>query len=309
MKPEVVIDQLVYQKIMHWVNKSNYEVSGLGKVVLEGGRYRVVDVMLLPQKNGSTHTDIEGDVVGKAMYELRETPGHLNFWWHSHVNMSVFWSGTDMDTIRKIGEGGWFLSTVFNKKQEMKSSLYVNNAFVNPELFKDKAVFIDDLPTNILNAISPELLAMWDRDYETNVENVTRVFTGGSIGTTVGNGKDSTGRAWKKKKKKWDGQRELIDTRTDYICHDCGRWSCICDEDDLGPLTYQEITTAFDEGKITKDEYESLLDRWAEQSANANALTASDDAPHLVGDEEEVNRHPAAKKAGPGGNGYPGGVF
>src|SRR5687768_16700469 len=129
----VVIDQEVYQKIMHWVNKSNFEVSGLGNVILEeGGIMRVVDAIMLPQKNGHTHTDIEGEDAAKAMYLLRNAPGDLKFWWHTHVDMDVFWSGTDRDTIRKIGAGGWFLSTVFNKKNQTRSAYYSVDGTVTP---------------------------------------------------------------------------------------------------------------------------------------------------------------------------------
>lgn len=57
--------------------------------------------------------------IAKAMYETRDDEGMFNFWWHSHVNMGVFWSGTDMDTIRQIGSQGFVVATVFNKKNEM----------------------------------------------------------------------------------------------------------------------------------------------------------------------------------------------
>lgn len=297
MKPTVVINQDVYQKIMHWVNKSNDEVSGLGKVVIENGRYRVVDAMLLPQKNGSTHTDIEGEAVGKAMYELRETEGHLNFWWHSHVNMSVFWSGTDMDTIKKIGEGGWFLSTVFNKRYEMRSALYVNNAFANPGLFADQAIFLDELDTKIVNEIADEVIAQWDREYDQNVESVRKVFHKGST-TEQTSGTDSAGRAWKKKKKKkWqEAQGELTDTRV--ICEGCLKFTCICDEDDLGPISPSEIKLAFDSDEITAEEAAMLYDRWDKMMGRAD-----DDGPTL-------NRHAPAPKAGPGANGnFPKGVY
>src|SRR5512135_244863 len=73
----VHIDRSVYQKIMHWVNKSDFEVSGLGKVILENGVLRVVEAILLSQTNTRTTTEIEPQDMGKAMFLLKDTPGML----------------------------------------------------------------------------------------------------------------------------------------------------------------------------------------------------------------------------------------
>jgi len=164
----IVIDNMVYQKIMYWINKSDYEVSGLGKITYKEGRITVIDAVLLPQKNGATHTDIEGDVVGKAMFLLKDSPGDLRWWWHSHVNMDVFWSGTDRDTIEKISAGGWFVSTVFNKRHEMRSCLSMNAPL--------PLGMIDNIPTRPIQFLDQELTKKWDDDYEKNVENLMRGY-------------------------------------------------------------------------------------------------------------------------------------
>lgn len=164
---QVILNNHVHRKIMHFVNKSNYEVSGLGTVLVEdGGILRVTEIMLLPQKNGMTHTDIEPEDVGKLMFQLKDAPGDLRFWWHSHVDMDVFWSGTDMDTIRKIGAGGWFLSTVFNKRNEMRSAFYGVDGRKTP--WGISPLFEDKLETIIAPALNAEA-AEWDAEYEKNV--------------------------------------------------------------------------------------------------------------------------------------------
>lgn len=169
-KPKVFIENEVYRKIMYWVNKSNYEVSGLGTLTVEADNtLRVRSAMLLPQKNGATHTDIEPEDVGKLMFQLRNEPGDLRFWWHSHVDMPVFWSGTDMDTIRKIGAGGWFLSTVFNKKRELRSAFYSVNGMNTP--WGLSSLFLDELETSVGPFVDP-LQEIWDAEYTKNVTNV-----------------------------------------------------------------------------------------------------------------------------------------
>lgn len=157
----VVINDEVYQKINHWIQKSPGEVSGLGKVTTEpDGTFRVIEAILVEQDNGAASTELDPTAVAKAMYELRNHPGHLNFWWHSHVNMAVFWSGTDIDTIREIGRNGWVLSTVFNKKRERLSAIYVKATDVLPE------IFINELPTTISRHLEASLVESWNKDYE-----------------------------------------------------------------------------------------------------------------------------------------------
>jgi hypothetical protein len=159
----VEIDDEVYAKIMHWIDKADGEVSGLGKVELVNGVMRVTSAILLKQENTSVTTDIDAAAVGKAMFELKDSPGQLNWWWHSHVNMDVFWSGTDLDTIHKIGQGGWFLSTVLNKKREMLSAYFQKGNGHLPPLF------IDNIPTSTQTYVTEEQTKIWDKEFSDKV--------------------------------------------------------------------------------------------------------------------------------------------
>lgn len=175
--PTLEIDDLVYQKIMHWVNKSDFEVSGLGKIVQQdNGLFVVTEAVLLPQENTATSTDIEPEDVGKLMYELRDTPGELRWWWHSHGDMDVFWSGTDRKTIEDLAAPGWFLATVFNKKEEMRSALALGAPF---------NVLVDDIDTYVWRQHSKALTDQWDQDYDTNVENKKYTMYKGAGGPRV----------------------------------------------------------------------------------------------------------------------------
>ncbi len=160
----VEIDEEVYAKIMHWIDKASGEVSGLGKVELVNGVFRVTSAILLLQENTSVTTDIDAKAVGKAMFELKDEPGQLNWWWHSHVNMDVFWSGTDLDTIHQIGQGGWFLATVLNKKREMKSAYFQKGG---PGGLP--GIFVDDLPTRTIYLFEESKIEEWNKDFEAKV--------------------------------------------------------------------------------------------------------------------------------------------
>jgi len=160
----VEIDEAVYAKIMHWIDKADGEVSGLGKIVMENGIFRVTSAILLKQENTAVSTDIDAAAVGKAMFELKDEPGHMNWWWHSHVNMDVFWSGTDMDTIHEFGNQGWVLATVLNKKREMRSCYYQKGTGFIPNLL------IDDINTRTIFLASEETFTQWDEEFTSKVD-------------------------------------------------------------------------------------------------------------------------------------------
>lgn len=166
-KPRVYIDRKVYNKIMHFVDKSDVEVSGMGKVVKGKGYFRVIDAVILPQSNGPTTTDITPEGMAKAEFLLKDQKGELNFWWHSHVNMGVFWSGTDTDTIQEIGRHGYLLATVFNKKREMRSAVHFENPFTDEAL--GTSVFLDELETYIYDGITDKDTALWNAEYDKNI--------------------------------------------------------------------------------------------------------------------------------------------
>jgi len=178
----IEIDPMVYQKVMHWVNKSDFEVSGMGTIIHDKERnvLRVIDAILLKQENSSAETEIEGQSIANAMFQLKDSPGTLRWWWHSHVNMSVFWSGTDMTAIKTLGGAerdrpAWFCMTVFNKDREMLSA-YVQNQPVR--------TIISDLETTIAAQLPAEVVTEWDKQYDDNVEIKQYAWTGltGKVG-------------------------------------------------------------------------------------------------------------------------------
>lgn len=161
---DIVYDALTLHKIRHWVKKAGTnEISGFGKVVLKDGVFKVVDAILLPQRNGAGHTEIEAKDVGKAEFLLKDTPGELRLWWHSHVKMSCFWSKTDTDTIAELGKHGWIIATVFNQKDEHRTCFYQGANGPAPELF------VDELPIRSQFHAPENLLNPWDKEFADNV--------------------------------------------------------------------------------------------------------------------------------------------
>lgn len=144
-KIKVNISTKAMQKIRYWVDKSPVEISGMGKITrLDSGSLLVTDVWLVEQENSSTETELNPDALGKLMYETREVEGDLSFWWHSHVNMGVFWSNTDMEAIEQLGAEGYVVATVFNKKNEKRTAYYQGEKDICP------AIFIDEIDTAVV---------------------------------------------------------------------------------------------------------------------------------------------------------------
>lgn len=177
----------VHAEIMYYVRKSSIEISGLGRVEKDSeGNMCVTKVYLLKQENAAASTDICEHAAAELLYEKREDKGDLNFWWHSHVDMGVFWSGTDMATIKQFGSKGYLLSTVFNKKGEHRTSYFQGSNGFLPELF------IDAIATEFTYLPTKAQQDTWEKEYEAKCTRKTY------------NSWTSGGRRWNSKTGKWE---------------------------------------------------------------------------------------------------------
>jgi len=179
----IIIDETVYRKIYRWINASEFEVSGLGNIVVDEdtNTIYVVDAILIKQENSRAETEMNANAINKAMYDLRNAEGELRWWWHSHVNMPAFWSGTDTDTMKQLSEHGWFVSTVFNKMKEYQSAITQSFVPTSPSnYFNGRPVyaFIDNISTLVdYNLIKKEEIEEWDKQYDENVKNTTQSYS------------------------------------------------------------------------------------------------------------------------------------
>src|SRR3990167_7646109 len=82
------------------------EVSALGEVEVQGSRlYIPNELHILPQERGPGHVELDMDEVAKFLTQhvrAGKNPERVRLWFHTHVNMSVFWSKTDEDTIERL---------------------------------------------------------------------------------------------------------------------------------------------------------------------------------------------------------------
>jgi len=166
---KILIPTLVYRKIMHFVHKADFEVSGFGKCsyLPESDVILVHDAFLLKQEGGAAHTDIDATSLAKAMFLTKDEPGKLAFWWHSHVNMQAFWSGQDTTTIKSLGGQGWATALVLNKKEEYRAAFcgkYVDALGI------ERIQLDDNIDMEIVDPdLDASVIAAWDNEFAENV--------------------------------------------------------------------------------------------------------------------------------------------
>lgn len=198
---KIVISELAQKKIQHWVDKADFEVSGFGKVeyIPKDEAFLVTDAYLVKQEGGGAHTDIDQTALAQLMFKTKDIPGLLNFWWHSHVNMDVFWSGTDKSTIMELGGQGLCVATVFNKRRQMRSAVCAKMAGI----FGEKVLFWDEITTTIgADSAVPE---EWNKEFDDNVQRkkYPAPYTGPKSYLNE-NASDSSASWTKEMKEKWE---------------------------------------------------------------------------------------------------------
>lgn len=135
IKPEAKAKMEIYTKLC------DQEISGLGIVVPLGDDLLIKDILLFKQKVGPGSTDLEQEDISALMVDCAHKDievDDLKLWWHSHVNMGVYWSGTDHSTADIFDEDmTWNLSIVTNKKKECRVRL---------DFYSPVRATLDDLP-------------------------------------------------------------------------------------------------------------------------------------------------------------------
>jgi len=143
-------------KMKYYIDSTNLEISGIGKSHFDEDNNIVIDdIIIYKQKCTGSTTKLDTDDVAKVQFEQLkngEDSGVWNVWWHSHANMSVFWSTTDEDNIcaQANNSGLYMVSIVSNKKGDYKTRFDIFPKDCSP--FKKSVYYkyADDIPTEVL---------------------------------------------------------------------------------------------------------------------------------------------------------------
>lgn len=227
-KPKVIIDRTCLAKIRYLVDKDNQEISGLGLTRIDGDTIYIEDVKMLEQKNGAAHTDIEAEAAAKIMYDWRERNGEVNFWWHSHVDMSTFWSGQDMTTIKQLGGQGLCVAAVFNKRGEIRTA--VSCKVKLPFSSAEQIMIWDEIPMMVKDDIPDSLKEEWNKEHQENVKKFVPQYQtqwpnrGPSTGRQAGGDLGVYKRFFPVKTHEpdyWDSMDQAKENEVFYMCTSC----------------------------------------------------------------------------------------
>jgi hypothetical protein len=118
LKLHIPLDAIL--RIQAFVDECPDEISGLGEIkTLVSQGFELNQPFILEQPVTGASTDIT-ESAANFVYELAEkgqSPAPYKFWWHSHVNMDVFWSSEDEATARGFGNV-FMISMVINRRKE-----------------------------------------------------------------------------------------------------------------------------------------------------------------------------------------------
>ncbi len=136
-----------YQKLRTYVNATEYEISGLGKVKKDGENFVIEEVRLFRQKATMGNTILDKRDLGKFYDELVRNGEDLRnwkLWFHSHCDMEAFWSSVDVKTIEdfdnEMAQDNWMISLVTNKS---------GKTLIRIDIFQPIRCTIDDIDFDI----------------------------------------------------------------------------------------------------------------------------------------------------------------
>ena len=139
------IPLLSYQKIMGYADVCDTEITGFADVTFDDDRNGLVvgEVFLLEQVGAASEVEMSEESIGKFTNEcMKKGMTQLpRLWWHSHVNMGAFFSGTDEQAMKDLKNESWSVALVVNKKEEMKATL---------NLYQPVELQVTDLPVVVL---------------------------------------------------------------------------------------------------------------------------------------------------------------
>ena len=117
-----------YDKIINYATAAyesmKAEIGGMSICYQdEEGDWIVTDPVILKQKVTGGTCDLDKDALADYYCKAQKKHGKKEFrfcWWHSHHNMGVFWSSTDIKGINEYSDGDLSFALVVNLKRENK---------------------------------------------------------------------------------------------------------------------------------------------------------------------------------------------
>ena len=127
--PKIHFTYDAISKIWKLVDLASLEVGWLGEVEqIDDFEYEVYEIHLLEQTVHAAETNLSEEGLVKFFFDDNnlEIVDKIRFWGHSHVNMGVSPSTTDLETISQLQENSfdYFIMGIFNKSRDIHLEIY-----------------------------------------------------------------------------------------------------------------------------------------------------------------------------------------
>lgn len=146
----VIIPRPVYEKLFMYVRNITTEVSGLGLVKNVGNNIIIEDIFIVKQVCSTGNTKLDNEDLSKKLDEIIKSGGDptaMRLWWHSHANMSVFWSSTDDACCDAYATNSYMVSLVVNHDRDLKCRL---------DFFHPFRITLDNVPVEVEDNITEQ---------------------------------------------------------------------------------------------------------------------------------------------------------
>ncbi len=177
----IEMDKKIYDKLFLYIEHCDQEIAGFGRVKRNGNVYEIYDVFIVDQEVTSTSASLTAESIGAAMSEIVAQGGQIDdvyFHWHSHVNMDVFWSGTDENAIATL-ELPFLISLVGNKRGQYKLRIDSRDPFylciddMALKVIEKKDVLLEELvKAEIASKVKTEVYPLYHGVYHQNQDGL-----------------------------------------------------------------------------------------------------------------------------------------
>lgn len=135
--PMVCIPSLTRRMLLYYADKIPTEVAGIALADIGEFRGRqaifVSKPTIFPQKVTGGSAEFDTEEMQKCLFQMLKEGRDdeiekAKVYWHSHVNMHAFFSGTDVAGMRNINDS-WALAIVVTKRGEFRCMLHIFSPF------------------------------------------------------------------------------------------------------------------------------------------------------------------------------------
>lgn len=161
-KPKLLIPIESWRKIMAYTDLAEGEITGFADVDYDSEQENFImkEVYLIDQIAEAAEVEMNEEQIAAFMLKRIEAGATQmpRIWWHSHVNMEVFFSGTDDATISEFKNDSYTISLVVNKNRDMKAQLNLWKPFTYMSPIEVRIMFeYTDIPQEIIDEVKEKV--------------------------------------------------------------------------------------------------------------------------------------------------------